>query len=262
MALSPNGSGRLQIGKAVEEGWAAFARAPWPFVLFTLLTGALSVLFQGLASLDSLPEASQPPLAVQALGALLGTVGSVMVSLWATVGLVRGAWTALGGGRPAFATFSRWDSAAAGRLLLRQLTLALVLLVLVAVAGVVAIGAGQLATALALIPGVTAFLVLTYLLVNQTFLPQLALLQGDGPFATLQRGRRVVDPQWWSVLLLLLVQGAIVVIGALLCGVGLLVAAPLSLCVATAAYRQLFGSDDRTGLLSDPRSSSLSDPRW
>ncbi|MCP9888029.1 hypothetical protein KBY96_08830 [Cyanobium sp. ATX 6A2] len=249
MALFPNGPGRLQIGRAVEEGWAAFIRAPWPFVLFTLLTGALSLLFQSLASLDSLPEASQPPLPVQAVGALVGTVGSVVVSLWATVGLVRGAWTALAGGRPDFATFTRWDSAAAGRLLLRQLTLALVLLVLLGVAALVAFGAGQLASALAVVPAVVAFLVLIYLLVNQTFLPQLALLEGDGPFDTLQHGRRLVDPQWWQVLLLLLVQAAIVLIGALLCGVGLLAAAPLSLCVATAAYRQLFGTEDRTGLV-------------
>jgi hypothetical protein len=41
-----------------------------------------------------------------------------------------------------------------------------------------------------------------------------------------------------------------VLAGALLCGVGVLAAAPVSVCVATAAYRQLFGSDDRTGLLA------------
>jgi uncharacterized membrane protein len=60
----------------------------------------------------------------------------------------------------------------------------------------------------------------------------------------------VVDQQWWMVLLLVIVQSAIVLAGALLCGVGVLAAAPVSVCVATAAYRQLFGSDDRTGLLA------------
>lgn len=252
MVPSPPAAGRLQILRAVEEGWAAFRRAPLPFVLFTLLTGALSLVFQTLASLDSLPEASQPPLAVQALGALVGTVGSVVVSLWGTVGLVRGAWTALGGGRPVWATFTRWDSAAAGRLLLRQLLLALLVLVVIAAAALLAFGIAPLAGSLAVIPGVVAFLVLIYLLVGQTFLPWLALLEGDGPLQTLQHGRQVVEPQWWSVLLLVLVQGVIVLIGALLCGVGLLAAAPLSLCVATAAYRQLFGGEDRTGLLSPP----------
>ncbi len=52
------------------------------------------------------------------------------------------------------------------------------------------------------------------------------------------------------VVLLGVVQFAILLVGALLCGVGLLAAAPLVLCVATAAYRQLFGSNDHTGLLS------------
>lgn len=142
---------------------------------------------------------------------------------------------ALQGGRPDWATFSRWDSGAAGRLLMRQLPLAVLLLVLISVAA---------------IPALVAFAVPVYLLVNQTFLPWLALLEGEGPVATLQRGRQVVDPQGWLVLLLLLlVQGAIVLAGALPCGVGQLAAAPLSLCEASAAYRQLFGGEDRTGLL-------------
>ncbi|MFM7453544.1 MAG: hypothetical protein ACKO1V_06225 [Cyanobium sp.] len=40
--------------------------------------------------------------------------------------------------------------------------------------------------------------------------------------ASLQRGRQVVDRQWWMVLLLVIVQSAIVLAGALLCGVVLL----------------------------------------
>lgn len=252
MVTTPGSPGRLQILLAVQEGWNAFCRAPWPFMLFTLVTGALSLLFQSLASLDSLPEAIQPPAPVQLLGALLGTVGSVIVSLWGTVGLLRGAWTALEGGRPDWATFTRWDSGAAGRLLLRQLVLGALILVLIIVASLLALGFSQVASALAAIPALVGFAALIYLMVNQTFLPWLALLEGDGPLATLQQGRRVVDPQWWRVLLLALVQGAIVLAGALLCGVGLLAAAPLSLCVASAAYRQLFGAEDRTGLLKPP----------
>ncbi|MEO1003146.1 MAG: hypothetical protein AAFX65_08560 [Cyanobacteria bacterium J06638_7] len=169
---------------------------------------------------------------MQVLGAVVGTLGGVIVSLWGTAGLPRGSWMVLQGGRPDWTTFSRWDSGAAGRLLMRQLPLAVLLLVLISVAA---------------IPALVAFAVPVYLLVNQTFLPWLALLEGEGPLANLQRGRQVVDPQWWLVLLL--VQGAIVLAGALLCGVGLLAAAPLSLCVASAAYRQLFGGEDRTGLL-------------
>ena len=76
------------------------------------------------------------------------------------------------------------------------------------------------------------------------------MLEQRGPFESVQRGRDAVDPSWWWVVLLLIVETIILVIGVLLCGVGLLVAAPVVACVTTAAYRQLFGSEDQTGLLS------------
>lgn len=250
MAPTPSTLERLHHLQAVEEGWQAFCRAPWPFVLFTLLTGALNVGFQALGNLSALPEANQPALAVLVLTAIAGTVGQVLVNLWGTIGLIRGAWTALEGGRPSWATFSRWDGSAAGRLFLRQLLFGVILLVIVLVGLLLTLGLGQLQPWLAVLPAIATFAVLIYLSVGQAFLPWVALLEGPTAVATLQRGRAVVDPQWWWVVLLGLVQGAILLIGALLCGVGLLAAAPLVLCVATAAYRQLFGREDRTGLLN------------
>ena len=41
----------------------------------------------------------------------------------------------------------------------------------------------------------------------------------------------------------------IVLLGVLIFGVGLLVAAPVVICSLVAAYQHLFGSDDRTGFL-------------
>jgi hypothetical protein len=249
MASTPSATGRIQLDQAVRDGWAAFCRAPWPFVLFTLLSGGLSLVFQALANLASLPEASQPPALMVVLATLVGAVGHLLVSLWGTVGLIRGAWSALEGGRPNLGSFLRWDGSAAGRLLLRQLLFALLLFAIVLPAALLALGLGQLQPWLSALPLLVALWLLLYLAVGQTFLPWLALLGGQGPMASLQRGRQVVDRQWWMVLLLVVVQSAILLAGALLCGVGLLAAAPLSLCVATAAYRQLFGAEDRTGLL-------------
>ncbi len=251
MAFIPDGSAdRLRLAEAIQEGWRAFCRAPWPFVLFTLLTGSLSLLFQALANLDGLSEPNEPPLALLAPAVVAGTIGQVVVNLWGTVGLIRGAWTALGGGRPTWATFSRWDGAATGRLLIRQLTLAAVLLLVLVAALALMVGLAQLRPWLAALPAVAAIAVTLYLLVGQVFLPWVSLLEGPGPLATLQRGRAVVDRQWWMVVLLGLVQGAIMLAGTLLCGVGLLAAAPVAVCISTAAYRQLFGAADRTGLLS------------
>ncbi len=243
---------RLRILEAVREGWQAFCRAPWPFVLFTLLTGSLNLLFNLLSSLDQLPETLQPSLAVQLTGLVVGVIGQVVVSLWGSVGLIRGAWSALEGQRPDWRTLSRWDGGAAGRLLVRQLVYGLLILGVIVLAGAVAIGLAQLQQWLMAIPAIAALVVLIYLAVNQTFLPWVALLQGPGPIDTLQRGREAVDPQWWWVVLLALLQTGILLLGLMLCGVGLLAAAPVALCVATAAYRQLFGTDDRTGLLTPP----------
>jgi hypothetical protein len=251
MASTPAGQPPLQLDQALRDGWAAFCRAPWPFVLFTLISGALSLAFQALANLASLPEASQPPAVLVVLATLVGSLGHLLVTLWGTVGLIRGAWSALEGGRPNLASFLHWDGSAAGRLLLRQLLFALLVLAIVLPAALLAVGFGQLQPWLAALPLLLALMLLFYLAVGQTFLPWVALLGGEGPMASLQRGRRVVDRQWWMVLLLVIVQSAILLAGALLCGVGLLAAAPLSLCVATAAYRQLFGSEDRTGLLGN-----------
>jgi hypothetical protein len=250
MAPTPSGPKRLQIDQAVRDGWAAFCRAPWPFVLFTLISGGLALAFQALANLDALPEANRPATGLIVVATLVGTVGNLLVTLWGTVGMIRGAWTALAGGRPTLGAFCRWDGGAAGRLLLRQLLFALLIFAILLPAALLIFGFSQLQPVLAALPALVALIVLFYLAVGQTFLPWIALLGGEGPMATLQRGRQVVDQQWWMVLLLVIVQSAIVLAGALLCGVGLLAAAPVSVCVATAAYRQLFGSDDRTGLLS------------
>ena len=55
--------------------------------------------------------------------------------------------------------------------------------------------------------------------------------------------------QWWQVLGLLVLQKIILLIGVLLMVLGLLAAVPLVFCITGAAYRQLFGSDDRADFL-------------
>ncbi|MFL0768866.1 MAG: hypothetical protein AB8E87_02700 [Prochlorococcus sp.] len=249
MADTPTSS-RLHVLKAVEDGWAAFTKAPWPFILFTLLWGALSTLFQLIGNLGS---ASANGSNLNAGGIILGIiclVGITIINLWGVIGLIRGAWIALNGERPSFSDFTRWDAAAAGRLFLRQIVLIILILLIVLAALVVGFGLGQINQMLWLIPSLIAFVIFVYLSVNQKFLPFVALFESPDPLQTIQRGRDVVDPSWWWVVLLIIVESLILAIGALLCGIGLLVAGPVVGCIATAAYRQLFGSEDQTGLIS------------
>lgn len=247
---NPTDEGRLRVLDAFGEGWQAFCRAPWSFVGFMLLVGILNALCNLLQRPLQAEPGQMPPVPMIVVG-MVGIVLSVIVSLWGTTGMVRGAWTALSGERPAFSTFTRWDGPALGRLFWASLALTGILALLMGIA--IALGLGVFARinqALQALPVLAAFVVLIYLAVNQKFISQIALLEGPGAWSTLARGRQVVDPQWARVLLLALLEAVVIFVGVLLCFVGLLAAAPLTVCVSTAAYRQIFGSEDRTGLLS------------
>ncbi len=247
----PPGGSSLQVIEAVREGWQAFARAPWVFVGFTLLAGVLNTicsLIQGQAETDETTVLT----AVQLVRGVIGVVLGALVSLWTTTGLIRGAWTALSGGKPGLGTFTRWDGQASWRLFRNGLVLGLLLAAILVVAALVGVAASRLNQALAVLPFLVAFAVLIYLVVNQKFLAQIALLQGTGPIESINRGRSLLDPQWGAVLLLGLLEFGIALLGLLACVVGLLVAVPVILCTSTAAYRQVFGSEDLTGLLAEP----------
>ena len=266
-----NSRPHLSVGAAIKAGWTAFNLAPWAFVGFLLLSGVLAQLA------NFIP--------------FIGGLISLVINLWGGVGLIRGAWMALEGQAPSFADFTRWNGVALWRLFNRQFVLALVLVPFallflgvlmgaadawsvlsplmnlaltvdpsdpqLAEAGATAVKtlAGNIATSpLAVATIVIAWLFATYIQVNQTFLGFIALLEDRGPIATITRGITVVQGQWWEVLALLILQVVIVLIGFLACLVGLFAAAPVCLCITGAAYRQLFGTTDAGGLLSDPSS--------
>jgi len=265
MTASP--ASPLSIDSALKDGWAAFKRAPWTFVGFALLSGVLSQL-AGLIPFD--------PFIIQ-----------IVVNLWATIGMIRGAWIALEGGRPTFDDFTRWDWSALGRLFVNQFVLGgLVFFVLLVAAGLAftLIDGPSLAVALfnnvssgnlsetelegaflatlqtlgsnaAANPVVWLLVLLAsvfglYINVNQSFLGFIALLDRRGPIGTIRHGMAVVNQQWWEVLALILVQVVILLLGFLACVVGLLAAAPVCVCINAAAYRQLFGTNDQAGFLS------------
>ncbi|QEY32852.1 hypothetical protein EVJ50_12010 [Synechococcus sp. RSCCF101] len=247
--ISPSSGSELRVMEALKDGWEGFKRAPGPFVVFTLIWGVVNLIGSGLQQASTFTEDTGMDL-IGLVVSLVGSLVTVVVSLWGATGMLRGTWEALEGGRPELGSFLRWDGGAMVRLFLRQLTLGILMLVILVLIGLLGAGAYQLAKPLVIIPALVAFAVLLYLGINQMFLVQIALLEGPGPVATIERGRRTVDPQWGRFFLLALLLGVLVMAGVALCGVGLLVATPLVSCVATAAYRQVFGTEDLTGLMS------------
>jgi hypothetical protein len=259
----------LDVGAALRDGWAAFQRAPWVFIGFTLLVSALGLSLSAL-ELALTPAPGDLP-ALPSPARVLCQLASLALSLWAVVGLVRGAWIALEGHRPRFGELLRWDGPAIVRVLLATLLLSLILTVValpllglmaVALAQMVQIdfplGGSPILRGLSPSPGgillfvlawLTLLAVLLYAQVNQHFLVQLASLRGRGAVGTLAEGRAVVDRHWWPVLGLVALESVLILAGILALVVGLFVAVPVVACVSTAAYRQLFGPAGPAGEL-------------
>jgi hypothetical protein len=233
------------------------------FVGFPLLITALQIILQTLQppiSADNLPlvpdladwESVLPWLRYSTilLGLLLiNVLAGVVINLWGTCGMVRAAWVALGGGRPRWITFFHFDPRALLRLFLPGFLLSLGVTAVVVMLVLLAVVLSQGNPLLVLLPALILVTGAVYLAVSQAFLPQVALLHDDHPFEALARGRQVVDPVWSDVVLLGLLNAGLLIVGVLACLVGLVVAVPVVLCVSTAAYRQLFGPEDHTGLL-------------
>ncbi|MFM9104785.1 MAG: hypothetical protein ACKOPS_27145, partial [Cyanobium sp.] len=242
---------RLNLGDAVHDGWTAFCRAPWSFVLYAVLLTGLQILLQPLQDHILRGARGEAIGALDLLLFLFGLTASLAVSCWGNVGMVRGAWQALAGQRPSLGSLLRWDQRGFSRVFQAWMAMGAVLSVpLLAIALVLALAALvlwlleraglQLSDSTLVLPGILlAVLVLLllglmllavlYFSVNQQFLAQVALLEQRAPLESVQRGRSLVDPQWILLLLLLLIKSILMVVGLVTFGVGELLSAPTTL---------------------------------
>ncbi|MHA3960598.1 hypothetical protein [Synechococcus sp. LTW-G] len=255
MGLPTPGTNKLSILRAIEDGWQAFCRAPWPFVLFQVLVLVIMAPFIGLIASAFLHLALGAPALLHPvatkIGLVVGIVGNVVISLWAAVGLTRGAWISLEGHKPSFSSFTRWDSDASGRLFGSSLLLTIVLAVVGAVAWAIGFGLGRVNAVLFWIPVIAFAIFKIWLVVTQQFLVPMSLYGTRRPVETLQAGIDGVNPSWWTVVWFVIVESVVAGVAWLFNAGGLLVLAPVLICVSTAAYRQLFGSQDHTGIMSN-----------
>ena len=227
---------------AIEDGWAAFARAPWTFLLFELLSGGLALLcallaIAGTVRLPGLIDLAHPALAW--LGVVLGLAGYALTTTWGMVGLVRGAQQSLQGQRPDFASFTRWDGAV-WAVLWRWLLMGLAWFLIKLSFGLVGFGLYSVHYLLVLIPLTIAIALALYLVVNQQFFLQITLFEQRNLIDTIQRGRQLNDPRWWRMLGFLVILSLVnLLLGLLVLFTGFIVAIPLMACISTAAYQQL-----------------------
>ena len=128
---------------------------------------------------------------------VIGLVLNVLVSLWMNIGLFRGAWIALGGRKPSWEDFYRWDGAAMGRLFLMALLLLGVNILILIIAGLSGALLSLIRFELSALPLLAGLLVMIYVAVTQMFHVPLVIARGDRPVPAFQAGRQGVDPQFW-----------------------------------------------------------------
>ncbi len=213
MALTPTGPGRLRVLDACREGWIAFGLAPWPLLLFSLL----SSLAMGACVVPDCPggrgPGDDPPghrlprmgllpgliVMLVSLGAVLvGVLLLGVVALLSTLGFYRGAWLALEGQKPRFADLIqliRWDRIVINRLVLAWTAEQLVLLIPLGLVGLLGFDLQRqgLAPLLWWPLGLVALAWAVWFSITQTFLNPLCLFGNIKPIATVRIGIREVQ---------------------------------------------------------------------
>jgi uncharacterized membrane protein len=87
---------------------------------------------------------------------------------------------------------------------------------------------------LCIIPGI-------YLAVGYVFALPLVVDKQMDFWPAMEVSRLVVHEHWWSIFALVIVLALVVLAGALVCGVGVLVSAPLATAAFMYVYEDLFG---------------------
>jgi hypothetical protein len=202
----PSSPGGLSVGAAFSYGWAKFSQNAGPLIIVTLLVWAASVVVNLIGrSFDS--------WVLQLVFSVIGFVVSQVM----TRGLVRAALTIVNGGRPDPGAVFSFENI--GPFIVGAILYGLV------------VGVGFV---LCIIPG----LILGAMLGFWSF----ACVEQDlDGVSALRRSWELTRSNVGPTILFGLAYLGINIVGAILCGIGLLVTIPLSYVAAAHFYRQLSG---------------------
>lgn len=103
------------------------------------------------------------------------------------------------------------------------------------VGGMAVLGLAMLGLVLLIVPGI-------YLLVSYAFVLPILVDRRLPVWEAMELSRTTVHPHWWPVFGLLLAQAAMILLGVLAAGVGLVIALPICTAALMVAYEDLFGA--------------------
>ncbi|MET7769011.1 hypothetical protein [Nocardia sp. NPDC005366] len=198
----------LDVGNAISYGLEKFRANPAPWLAITAMGVVIYLVFLLLVRLFE-PNSLLPLIVIFLV---------VMAAVWLLqAAMVRGALYETDGNKPVFGSYFRFVNA--GNVLLTA-TLACL--------------GTWIGLAFCVIPG----LIVGYLCM---FALHFVVDQDEGPFAAIKSSAVLVVTNLGQTLLLALAVAVITAIGTLLCGLGLLIAGPVSVIAVTFAYRGLTG---------------------
>jgi hypothetical protein len=232
-ASSETGSGQIDLGGCIQEGWTAFKQHWILLVAGTAIFLAISIFIQAPFSLAQ--------IFLERVGGDAAAVATVAVIIlgWGVSLVVS---PPLNGGIFYFTLETLRDRPRIESLFVgfkKENWLQLVLGSLVILVFIL------LGLLLLIIPGI-------YLAIAYYYTIPLIVDRKLGFWEAMELSRKTVHQQWVQVFALVLLTGFIAVVGVLLCCVGVLAALPLGYLIAMQGYRQLFVGTGTVPTLNSP----------
>lgn len=214
---------KINVGEALSYGWEKFKNNAGIWVLLVLVTLAIMIAIQipfGIAGAVS--GSAESPSAV---ATIIGGILTAIVSAFVHAAFVRGALHEVNGRRPGFGDFFQFDNV--GNIAIAGL--------LVGLLGAV----GSLLQFLGVVGLILSLLWMIAVSIFTLFTFQFVVDQNQDAVTALKSSYNLVLANVGDVILLALALAGIIIVGFLLCCVGLFVALPVATIASTYAYRVL-----------------------
>ncbi|NLE82641.1 MAG: hypothetical protein GX610_24315 [Rhodococcus sp.] len=201
---------QLNVGDAIRYGWSKFSRNAGVWIGFMVavfvIEAVIGIIFDGFRPSDEFT-----------VWRFIGTIVTAIVGYLIHAAYIRGALAEIDGNRPAFGTFFQFTNVAA-----------------VIIAGVLV----SIATAIGLVVLIVGAFVVIFL--TWWTIPFIIDRNQDA-ITAIKSSIKAISSNVGTLLLLALAVVGLNIVGALLCGLGLLVSLPVTIIASTYAYRVTTG---------------------
>ncbi|TQF74878.1 hypothetical protein FK531_02055 [Rhodococcus spelaei] len=209
----PAGPAQLSVGNAISYAWSKFSANAGVWVGIVLIAAIIQVVISLIFGGTSTDELSDVYSVVRIIGSIVAAIVGYLIN----AALVRGALHEVDGNRPGFGSFFQFTNVGA-----------------IIIASIVVGVLTSIGFFLLIIPGIIVAFLTWWTL-------QFVIDQEQDAITAIKSSYHAISSNVGTLVLLALALVGINIVGALLCGVGLLVTIPLTVIASTYAYRVVVG---------------------